>query len=74
VARLDLGVVTGLAPAATDLVRLADVADQARDYAAASKADNTVRAHRRCWADFMAWCERHKLGALPRAAAEATEN
>jgi integrase len=63
-------VTDALAPAASPgptgpLARLADAAEQARDYAAASKAENTIRAYRRCWADFTAWCGRNGLDALP---------
>jgi site-specific recombinase XerD len=46
---------------------LADVAEQARDYVAAAKAPNTLRAYRADWRDFAAWCERHALAALPAA-------
>jgi integrase len=63
-------VTDALAPAASPgptgpLARLADAAEQARDYAAASKAENAIRAYRRCWADFTAWCGRNGLDALP---------
>ena len=46
------------------IARLAD-AEVARDAAAASKAANTVRADRRCWADVTAWCADHALEPLP---------
>src|SRR4051794_36886379 len=49
------------------LAQLADVADQARDYVAAAKAPNTLRAYRADWRDFAAWCAQHRLEALPAA-------
>jgi CheY-like chemotaxis protein len=49
------------------LARLADVAEQARDYVAAAKAPNTLRAYRADWRDFAGWCEHHHLPALPAA-------
>jgi integrase len=58
-------------PAADDVdrrqppARLADVAEQARDYARHAKAPNTLRAYRTDWADFRAWCELHRLEPPP---------
>ena len=49
------------------LAHLAGVADRARDYVAAAKAPNTLRAYRADWADFAGWCERHRVDALPAA-------
>jgi hypothetical protein len=49
------------------LARLADVAERTRDYVAAAKAPNTLRAYRADWADFAAWCAGHRLEALPAA-------
>src|SRR5690349_13372814 len=47
------------------LAQLSAVADQARDYVAAAKAPNTLRAYRADWADFAGWCAQHRLEALP---------
>ena len=52
-------------PAPVQLTRLADLADQARDYVAAAKAPNTLGAYRADWRDFAGWCGRHGLTALP---------
>ena len=46
---------------------LVPLADQARDYARAPKAANTLRAYRADWRHFAAWCERHGRSALPAA-------
>lgn len=40
-------------------------ADAARDFAAASKSENTLRAYRADWADFTAWCDERGLAPLP---------
>ncbi len=47
------------------LARLAQVADDARDYAAHAKAPNTLKAYRIDWADFSEWCGLHRLEFLP---------
>jgi hypothetical protein len=47
------------------LAHLAGVAEQARDYVAAAKAPNTLRAYRADWRDFAGWCGQHRLEALP---------
>jgi site-specific recombinase XerD len=49
------------------LARLAQVADDARDYAAHAKAPNTLKAYRIDWADFSEWCALHRLESLPAA-------
>src|SRR5438105_12012429 len=49
------------------LAHLEAVADQARDYAAAARAKNTIRAYRADWADFTAWCDQLGLQSLPAA-------
>jgi site-specific recombinase XerD len=49
------------------LAQLADVAEQARDDAAAARAPNTLRGYRADWRDFAGWCETHRLAALPAA-------
>ena len=51
----------------TRAIALADIADQARGYINAAQADNTRRAYRADWADFVAWCKAHDLAALPAA-------
>lgn len=35
------------------------------DFAKASKAENTQRAYRAAWAEFMAWCHEHGAAPLP---------
>jgi integrase len=50
---------------APTLAQLAAADERAHDYARAAKADNTIRAYRRGWADFTAWCARHHLAPLP---------
>jgi integrase len=56
-----------VATTAAALRQLTAVAEQARDYAAAAKAANTLRGYRADWRDFAGWCERHRLEALPAA-------
>lgn len=46
---------------------LGDLIDQARAYAAQSKAPNTIRAYRSDWADFSRWCGTHGVDAMPAA-------
>ena len=43
---------------------------QADDYIRASRSDNTLRAYRSDWQQFVGWCNRRRLSPLP--AAEAT--
>ena len=43
---------------------------QADDYIRASRSDNTLRAYRSDWRQFVGWCNRRRLSPLP--AAEAT--
>ena len=38
---------------------------QAREFAAAAKANNTLRAYQADWRDFHEWCEAHQLASLP---------
>jgi site-specific recombinase XerD len=47
-------------------------ADAARDFAAHSKAENTLRAYRSDWDDFTAWCDERGLPALPASAETVT--
>ena len=44
---------------------LADLIADARDFAAAAKAPNTVRAYRAAWAGFVTWCAEHGVEAMP---------
>lgn len=46
---------------------LATLSRQAREFAAAAKADNTLRAYQADWKDFREWCEAHRLQPLPAA-------
>ncbi len=46
---------------------LADVAEQAKDYARGAKAPNTWRAYAADWRDFVSWCAAHDLPSLPAA-------
>lgn len=43
----------------------AQVAEAARSYARASKAQATLRAYRSAWRGFVAWCEAHGFEYLP---------
>ena len=54
-------------PGDSVLDRRPDLADAARDYAAASEAPNTVRARRADLRVFAAWCADHRARALPAA-------
>jgi integrase len=49
------------------LARLAQVAEDARDYASRAKAPNTLKAYRIDWTDFSEWCALHRLEFLPAA-------
>jgi integrase len=44
---------------------MAEIASDARDYVAASRAENTTRVYRTGWAQFTAWCGEHGVTALP---------
>ena len=46
----------------------AEIAADARDYVAASRAENTTRVYRTGWAQFTAWCDEHGLAPLPAGA------
>jgi site-specific recombinase XerD len=56
---------TPLVPAPASGGSLGRLADQARAFAAAAKAANTVRAYAADWNDFRQWCEAHALPSLP---------
>jgi len=45
------------------------LAEEARGYADQAKSANTRRAYRADWADFTAWCQTHRLDALPASPA-----
>ena len=49
-------------------VGMAEIAADARDYVAASRAENTTRVYRTGWAQFTAWCDEHGLAPLPAGA------
>ncbi len=44
---------------------LAEIAADARDYVAASRAENTTRVYRTGWVQFTAWCDEHGVTARP---------
>ena len=44
---------------------LVSLHEKAREFAAAAKAGNTLRAYRSDWQDFCAWCEAHRIPSLP---------
>ena len=47
---------------------MAEIVSEARDFVAASRAENTTRAYRTGWAQFTAWCDKHGVVALPAGA------
>jgi integrase len=49
-------------------IELAEIAADARDYVAASRAENTTRAYRTGWAQFARWCDEHGVTPLPASA------
>jgi site-specific recombinase XerD len=49
-------------------IELAEIAADARDYVAASRAENTTRVYRTGWAQFTAWCDEHGVTPLPAGA------
>jgi site-specific recombinase XerD len=46
-------------------MQLVSLSQQAREFAAAAKANNTLRAYQSDWRDFRQWCETHQLAFLP---------
>lgn len=54
-----------LPPSAGLPATLASETAAARDYAAASRAEATLRAYASDWSDFAAWCAERNLDALP---------
>jgi hypothetical protein len=59
--------VPNVPPAGQSFAHLEHVAEQARDYAAAAKAPNTLRAYRSDWLHFITWCSSEGLDALLQA-------
>jgi site-specific recombinase XerD len=51
----------------TDLGLPLEVREQVRDFATASKSDNTKRAYRAAWREFADFCQRRGLQSLPAA-------
>jgi site-specific recombinase XerD len=56
---------TDLVPSHKPLDHLRETADRARSYAAASRAEATLRAYRSDWQHFGAWCKERGVEALP---------
>jgi site-specific recombinase XerD len=54
-----------LLPTTEQALEMAEIAADAQDYVAASRAENTTRAYRTGWAQFTAWCDEHGVKALP---------
>ena len=54
-------------PAVVPVGPLASLTLQAREFMAAAKAENTLRAYAADWNDFRAWCQAHQVSALPAA-------
>jgi len=48
-------------------LQLVSLSQQAREFAAAAKAGNTLRAYQADWQDFCEWCLAHELPPLPAA-------
>jgi len=46
-------------------IELAEIVADARDYVAASRAENTTRVYRTGWAQFTTWCDEHGVIPLP---------
>lgn len=44
---------------------MAGLSEQAKNYIAQSKADNTVKSYKSDWADFVSYCNNNSLDALP---------
>jgi site-specific recombinase XerD len=49
----------------TPTTALASLSQQAQEFAAAAKANNTIRAYHADWQDFRRWCEAHRRSPLP---------
>src|ERR1700683_2630416 len=48
-------------------MQLVSLSQQAREYAAAAKASNTIRAYQADWRHFREWCAAHQLASMPAA-------
>lgn len=46
-------------------MQLVSLTQQAREFAAAAKASNTLRGYRADWNDFRDWCDAHALASMP---------
>jgi site-specific recombinase XerD len=57
-----------LLPITEQALEMAEIVSEARDYIAASRAENTTRAYRTGWAQFTTWCDGHGATALPASA------
>jgi len=57
-----------LLPSTDQAVELAEIVADARDYVAASRAENTTRSYRTGWAQFTTWCGEHGATPLPASA------
>ena len=57
-----------LLPITEQALEMAEIVSEARDFVAASRAENTTRAYRTGWAQFTAWCDKHGVVALPAGA------
>jgi site-specific recombinase XerD len=54
-----------LTSATAQAMELADLADDAKSYLAASWSDSTSRSYHTGWQQFATWCDAHDLSALP---------
>ena len=61
----DVPAVVAEATTAAALVRLEQLMDEARGHVENSRAENTRRAYRSDWADFLDWCGHHGRAPLP---------
>jgi site-specific recombinase XerD len=57
-----------LLPITEQALERAEIVSQARDYVAASRAENTTRSYRVGWSQFTVWCDQHAVTALPAGA------
>ena len=57
-----------LLPTTEQALEMAQIAAEARDYVAASRAESTTRSYRTGWTQFTAWCDAHGVTALPAGA------
>lgn len=57
-----------LLPTTEQALEMAQIAAEARDYVAASRAESTTRSYRTGWTQFTAWCDADGVTALPAGA------